>query len=306
VRFRFFAITSTVNYLVVLRRVAPEHSFPDTSCSVNQDARTDCEVIPLSIHSQVPLIVVAMPSEMRHALEAVENAERTELGPWVRWSAKLDGWPVNLLLSGIGMVNAGASLARSLCDLSPSVVINYGCAGAHRPEMHPGDVVIGTRYVHHRSVTVLPNGEEKYGGTPVTPENSSNFIDGFDADAQLLARVRAAALDWSPDPWPGLEDNPAPVVHAGTLTSADAWTQATDIIERINAEHGTFCEDMEAAALAQIAWMHEIPFLAVKDISNNEFHFKTEHGATGGPTLQTVMDEVGRRAFELIRRALVH
>jgi adenosylhomocysteine nucleosidase len=245
-----------------------------------------------------------MPSEMRHALESVDGAERSDLGPWVRWNATLDGQPVNLLLSGIGMVNAGASLARSLCDLSPSIVINYGCAGAHRPEMHPGDVVIGTRYVHHRAVTVLPTGEEQYGGTPVSPENSNDFIEAFEADPELLCRARAAALGWSPAPWPGLEDNPDPSVHAGTLTSADAWTQATNIIDRIRDEHETFCEDMEAAALAQITWMYGIPFLAVKDISNNEFHLKTEHGAIGGPTLQSVLDEVGRRAFELVRRIL--
>jgi adenosylhomocysteine nucleosidase len=251
-----------------------------------------------------PLIVVAMPSEMRHALEAVDSAERESIGPWVRWSAELDGNPVTLLLSGIGMVNAGAALSRALCGLSPTFVINYGCAGAHRAEMHPGDVVIGTRYVHHRSVTLLPSGEEKYSGTPVAPEDSSCFLDGFEADSSLLALAEGAAEEWHPEPWPGIHDDRLPMVHTGTLTSADAWTQATSIIERIHSEHGTFCEDMEAAALAQVCWMHQIPFLAIKDISNNEFHLATDHGGTGGPSLASVMNEVGGRAFDLVRRAL--
>lgn len=246
------------------------------------------------------LIVVAMPSELRHALEAVDRSDRQITGPWVRWSASLDNRPVNLLLTGIGMVNAGAGLSRSLCDLSPSNVINYGCAGAHRSEMKPGDVVIGARYVHHRAVTVLPSGEEKHGGTPIAPEDTSRFVDGFAADSSLLAAARAASIDWSPDPWPGATTTPT--IHAGPVTSADAWTQSTDHIERIHAEHGTFCEDMEAAALAQICAMHEIPFLAIKDISNNEFSNATDHGVTGGPTLDSVVNEVGRRAFELVRR----
>ena len=251
-----------------------------------------------------PLLVVAMPSEMRHALETVSQSERQYTGPWVRWYASLDDRPVNLLLTGIGMVNSGSALARALCDLSPRAIINYGCAGAHRAEMHPGDVVIGTRYVHHRAVTVLPTGEEKYGGTPVSPEDSSRFVDGFDADPELLANAREAALDWRPDPWPGTAPDLHPTIHFGPLTSADAWTQATDIIERIHSEHGTFCEDMEAAALAQISAMHDVPFLAIKDVSNNEFHSATDHGATGGPTLDAVQHEVGRRAFELVRRIL--
>jgi 5'-methylthioadenosine/S-adenosylhomocysteine nucleosidase len=216
----------------------------------------------------------------------------------------IDGFPVNLLLSGIGMVNAGAAFGRALCDLRPTFVINYGCAGAHRPEMNPGDVVIGTRYVHHRSVTVLPTGEEKYGGIPIAPEDTSVFVDGFEADSVLLASARAAAMEWTPSPWPGVESNEHPKVHAGPLTSGDAWTQATDLIARISSEHGTFCEDMEAAALAQIAAMHEIPFIAIKDISNNEFHMLTELGITGGPTLIDVQSEVGKRAFELTRRML--
>ena len=253
--------------------------------------------------SQAPLVVVAMPSELRHALEASDHADRQTMDPWVRWWASLDGQPVNFLLSGIGMVSSGAALARALCDMNPSAVINYGCAGAHQAAMHPGDVVIGTRYVHHRAVTILPTGQEKYGGTPVSPEDTTHFMDGFEADPELIRAARAASLDWSPTPWPETPDV-APKIHSGPLTSADAWTQATDLIEQIHAQHGTFCEDMEAAALAQMCWMHQLPFLAIKDISNNEFHTATDHGAAGGPTLESVEDEVGRRAFEIVRRIL--
>lgn len=245
-----------------------------------------------------------MPSEMRHVVEAVSRADREALGPWVRWSATLDGQPVNLLLSGIGMVNAGAALGRSLADLSPATIINFGCAGAHRATMEPGDVVIGTHYVHHRAVTILPTGEEKYGGMPVSPEDSSKFVEVFDADARLLAAARSAAIGWTPDPWPDTDSQKRTTVHAGPITSADAWTQATGLIEQIHTEHGTFSEDMEAAALAQIASMYGIPFLAIKDISNNEFHKATGVGPAGGPSLEAVRDEVGKRAFELVRRLL--
>jgi adenosylhomocysteine nucleosidase len=257
----------------------------------------------MAIQPNAPLIVVAMPSELRHALEISSHAEREPLGPWVRWSAELDGSPVNYLLCGIGMVNAGAALSRALCDLSPRFVINYGCAGAHRAEMHPGDVVVGTRYVSHRAVTILPTGEEKHGGTPVSPEDSSHWITGFEADPELLADVTDIARNWRADSWPVTRDR-IPETHIGPLTSADTWTQATTLIEQIHAEHGTFCEDMEAAALAQICWMHNLPFLSIKDISNNEFHSATDHGDYGGPSLAAVEQEVGRRAFELVRRII--
>jgi 5'-methylthioadenosine/S-adenosylhomocysteine nucleosidase len=262
--------------------------------------------VRLSSQPQSPLLIAAMPSEMRHALDAVSRADRHQLGPWVRWDATLDGRPVNLLLSGIGMVNAAAAVSRALAELSPVAMINFGCAGAHQASMEPGDVVVGTRYVHHRSVTILPSGEEKYGGMPVEPEDSTKFVHGFEADSNLLAGARSAAIGWTPDPWPDTGDQKRTSIHAGPLTSADAWTQSTQIIEQINDEHGTFCEDMEAAAIAQIAAMLQIPFLGIKDISNNEFHKATGIGPNGGPSLEAVRDEVGRRAFELVRRTLAH
>lgn len=245
-----------------------------------------------------------MPSEMRHALEAVSRSDRHAVGPWVRWSALLDGQPVNLLLSGIGMVNAAGALGRSLADLSPASIINYGCAGAHQASMEPGDVVIGAQYVHHRAVTILETGEEKYGGMPISPEDATHFVEIFEADPKLLSTARSAAIGWTPEPWPDTGRKKRTRVHAGPITSADAWTQATDLIERIHEEHGTFSEDMESAALAQIAAMHQIPFLAIKDISNNEFHKATGVGPAGGPSLEDVRDEVGKRAFELVRRLL--
>jgi adenosylhomocysteine nucleosidase len=286
--------------------IAPDSSFPDTDPQVN---RTGCWVRSwkdnsMTMHHNAPVIVVAMPSEMRQALDEVESPERHQLGPWVRWSARLDGQPVNLVLSGIGMVNAGASLARCLADLKPSCVLNFGCAGAHRADMNPGDVVIGTRYVHHRAVIITPTGEETAIGTAVSPEQSSSFVDSFEADPTLLAAARSAVLDWRPDRWPWATNDEDPIVHAGPLTSADTWTQQTSLLEEIHTRHGTFCEDMEAAALAQVSSMHGLPFLSIKDISNNEFHTATVHDAEGAPTLDDVAEEVGRRAFALLRRAL--
>jgi adenosylhomocysteine nucleosidase len=251
--------------------------------------------------TDAPVVVVAMPSELRHALEATSRHQRADMGPWTRWRVDLDGATLDLVLSGIGMVNAGAALSRAIAELSPTVVLNYGCAGAHKSDMHPGDVVVGTSYVHHRAVTILPSGEERHGGSPVSPRDSTLFMQRFDADEMLLGAARSAAENWRPKPWP-FTPEAQPSVHWGPLTSADAWTQATTLISQIHSEHGTFCEDMEAAALAQICFMHQLPFLAIKDISNNEFHSATDHGETGGPSLDDVAGEVGSRAFELLKR----
>jgi adenosylhomocysteine nucleosidase len=250
-----------------------------------------------------PLVVAAMQSELRHAIEASENVAIRGFGPWVLHDVTLDGAPVRLLLSGIGMVNAAASLARALFDELPPFVLNYGCAGAHRFDIHPGDVVVGSCYVHHRSVTILPDGVERYTGMFVSATEITSVVNQIDASSVLLSVAERLVDSWRPEPWPG-SDNRAPQVHVGPVGSADAWAQSMSMIERIHADHGTLCEDMEAAALAQVAVMHDVPFLAIKDVSNNELHKATEHGEIG-PTLVDVELDVGRRAFALARQVLI-
>ena len=66
----------------------------------------------------------------------------------------------------------------------------------------------------------------------------------------------------------------------------------------------TLCEDMEAAAIAQICALHDLPFLTVKDISNNEFHALSTFGEAG--TFKMLEAELGKRAaaflFALLER----
>ncbi len=53
----------------------------------------------------------------------------------------------------------GSETARGLDP--PAVLLNYGCAGAHRDDLGPGDVVLGERIVHVTAHVVLSSGERK-------------------------------------------------------------------------------------------------------------------------------------------------
>ena len=58
---------------------------------------------------------------------------------------------------------------------------------------------------------------------------------------------------------------------------------------------------MEAAAVAQVCALHSVPFLTIKDISNNEFHAVTD--ITGSFT-NFPKAEAGRRAAALLLRLI--
>jgi nucleoside phosphorylase len=94
--------------------------------------------------------------------------------------------------------------------------------------------------------------------------------------------------------WPG--STALPRIFMGTVASADVWTQHGDSIRSMHDRYGSLCEEMEAAAVAQVAAVYGIPFLAVKDISNNELRRVTELTRQGWPSLDDLDDQLGLRA----------
>ena len=251
-------------------------------------------------------VVVAMEAELRHLLAAGVELDQTD-GPWRERWLTIGGNRVLALCSGMGMVNAAAATEHLIGRHRPRAVINYGCAGAHRRDIMPGDVVIGAEAVHHAAVHILPTGEEHFVGASYEVAGERMEASVLAADPALLAAARAAADGWTPEPWPVAAGWPTTVpyrqamVHDGVVASADVWTQAHARLDLLHQRHDSLCEEMEAAAIAQICARHGVPFLAIKDISNNEYHAASD--LTGGfsdfPTA-----EVGKRAAALVLRLL--
>ncbi len=249
-------------------------------------------------------LVAAMNDELRQALERIENRTNERLGPWTVHRGSLDGKQVVAVVSGIGMVSAAAAVSALLTHERPSAVVNFGCAGAHRDDIHPGDVVVGTGAVAHLSLTILPTGEERYVGFRYQVDDKTILSDVIPSDTHLLEIAREAAVDWLPDRWPWAStERQQGGVQFGIVASADCWTQDPVRIGGLHDMHASLCEDMEAAAIAQVCAMFKVPMLAIKDISNNELHIASSQGVDF-PSLESVSSEVGARAFALVERII--
>ena len=249
-------------------------------------------------------LVAAMNDELRHALERMEHRTTERVGPWTAHRGALGGKEVVALVCGIGMVNAAAAVSALLTRERPSALINFGCAGAHRDDIHPGDVVVGTGAVAHLSLTILPTGEERYAGFRYQVDDETILSDVIPADSHLLDVARLAARDLasrsmaldSGRPWTGRGSSG----RRGLGRLLDARSGAH---QRASRSATSLCEDMEAAAIAQVCAMYKVPMLAIKDISNNELHVASSQGVDF-PSLEAVSTEVGARAFALVERII--
>lgn len=246
-------------------------------------------------------IVVAMNSELRHLVPPGIKVVDLTAGIWTETHFAVGTLPLIAVRSGIGMVAAAAATEHVVARYQPTAVLNFGCTGSHVRDQYPGDVVIGSGSVAHATFRIAPDGEEIYDRNVFSVGSDSQAANVFESDPRLVAVARDAARGWLPDPWPVGDPPRLPGVRVGYVGSADVWTQHSDRLEVLHGRHQTLCEDMEAAAIAQVAALHGVPFLTIKDISNNEFLDVTDFSEHGAGILE---EELGRRAAELTWRVL--
>jgi nucleoside phosphorylase len=109
-------------------------------------------------------VVVAMESELQHLLNRVTLVREVADGPWLDRFVNAGDVSLIALCCGIGMVNAAAGAEHLIGRYALRAIFNYGCAGAHRRDILPGDVIIGDGTVHHGAVHILASGDEFFPG----------------------------------------------------------------------------------------------------------------------------------------------
>jgi adenosylhomocysteine nucleosidase len=244
-------------------------------------------------------IICALEWELAHARRAVSNVVVDGASTYTVEHADQ---PLVLAYSGMGMVSAAATAQAVISRYAPRAVLNYGCAGAHRAELLLGDIVVGTRMVASDNLSETSDGTYRYKGMHYLVDGQQRRVEVLDADSSLLEAAKRVAEEhverhepWPADlGWPEDVAHRAPRVVFGTVVSADRWNRSAASISALVDRHDSLCEDMEAAAMALVCASNGVPFLTIKDISNNELLRAT----TGGKALLEELgtDQIARRA----------
>jgi adenosylhomocysteine nucleosidase len=236
------------------------------------------------------VVIVAMHAELIHLRRLADTETPRPLDRWEAFDLTFGDRTIIAVHSEIGMLNAAAATERTIATLGPATILNYGCAGAHHRDINPGDVIIGERTVNSTSLNILRDGSEAHNGRGYGVSTDQIYPAIIDTDPALLAAAQKIANLYQIDAWPGSDT--APRLRLGPVLSSDIWTQHLDRLDLLHDRHGSLAEDMEAAAIAHVCLIHEIPFLTIKDISNNEYHKASDLADfTDFP-----VEEIGKRA----------
>ena len=147
-------------------------------------------------------VVVAMESELQHLLHRVTPVREVRDGPWLDRFVTAGEVPLIALCCGIGMTNAAAGTEHLIARYAPRAILNFGCAGAHRRDILPGDVIIGDGTVHHGAVHILASGDEFFPGKEYVVTGEVVAATELTTDPGLRDLTIEAARGWTPEPWP--------------------------------------------------------------------------------------------------------
>ncbi|MBQ0086545.1 MAG: 5'-methylthioadenosine/S-adenosylhomocysteine nucleosidase [Bacteroidales bacterium] len=151
---------------------------------------------------------------------------------------------IHCILSGIGKVNAAAAAERLVCEHKPDCILSIGCAGTFVEDLEECETVIVNRCAYHDVFCGKEYAGGQMAGLPLYFES-----------APALVKAARKAL---------------PQARTGLLCTGDQFYVSREEDERQKRWFpDALAIDMEGTAVAQVAFLHNIPFLAVKIISDN-------------------------------------
>ena len=210
-------------------------------------------------------ILSALPEEQAGLLAQLEDARRHTVASRDFWLGRLQGRPVVLALSRIGKVSASLTASVLIGHLGVSRIVFTGVAGGLAPGVRVGDVVVAQDFIQHDldASPLFPRYEVPlYGRARFACEP---------ALTSLLSTAATHAL--GPDSTAATGLPAGAKVHSGLIASGDCFVSSAEASRALqsalrSAWHEALAVEMEGAAVAQVCADYDIPFAAMRTISD--------------------------------------
>ncbi|HEX9024091.1 MAG TPA: phosphorylase [Geobacteraceae bacterium] len=184
-------------------------------------------------------LIAAMPEEIRPLLRLAGKYKKERLAGFRAYRFTFGEEKVLLVQSGMGLDNA-AGAAHALVKAKPCIIVNFGFCGAVKAEPKVGDIMVAQRILLNKGNLFSPqSGIIEEEAKRLTRSLSDTFSDrdfrahggAFITSAEIRSKAEMATMvpSWAPNP----------------------------VLE------------METAAVAKAAAKEDVPFLAVRGVSDD-------------------------------------
>lgn len=216
-------------------------------------------------------IIVAMEKELNLLLPLIENHQKVTINDITFHAGALGNRQVVVLKCGIGKVNAAIATLTLIENFHVGLVINTGVAGGTGNKAGILDVVIADRVAYH----------DVWCGPGTVEGQAANCPPFFECplSADTLESI--------------------PGVKHGLIASGDIFVSRPEDTARILTLYpDAMAVDMESAAIAHVCHIKNVPFLAVRVISD------TPGAADNISQYENFWEDVPHSTFEALSKIL--
>lgn len=195
-------------------------------------------------------IIVAMDEECEAIEKIMKKIQVQQIYNLRFLKGEIAGKKCVLAKSGVGKVNAARTTQVLIQNFDLDVIINLGAAGAINHLLNIGDIVIAKHVVQHDfDITAFGHSKGYITGIGNKIECDRGFINAFE---NMLKNT----------------DEKNYKIKMGIVASGDIFVEKIEMKNKINAKFNADVVDMECAAIAQVAYLDNIPFISIRCISD--------------------------------------
>lgn len=195
-------------------------------------------------------IIGAMDAEITLLKEYIQDtAAVSEIAGISFYEGMLGGINVVVAKSGIGKVNAALCTQIMILKFGADTIINTGIAGAIDEKLHVFDFVVSADTIYHDADAVF------FGYESCTLPGMPRV---FPADASLVQAAETAFKKQKKDF----------KLHTGRIASGDCFIHSAEKKQAIKSACNPACVEMEGCAIAQTCYVHKVPFVIIRCMSD--------------------------------------
>lgn len=208
--------------------------------------------------SKIILIQGAMDIEVQYIIDLLKDKKLIQIAEYEFYEGTINNIKIVVSKTLVGTINATIATSIGIEKFNPDIVINQGIAGAHKEDLHIGDIVIGEKCCNINSFK-MPIKSKGEGSNPFEWELNKRAKDIQQANLKLVDLVEKSLIS-----------NTKNKIYRGILGSGDVFNREYDRISWINDTFNNLSEDMESIGTYSVCNKFKVPCIGIRIISNNE------------------------------------